>query len=84
MTLLTPASVTAIVTLTRTVVASLFACTPILYVVPDLDRNNSFCEHKDLWIVNYVDIISAILLYVISALAASSGTGGGKLFDDRC
>lgn len=30
-----------------------------------------------MWRVNYIDIISAILLFVVSALAASSGTGGG-------
>lgn len=43
----------------------------------EISRNNTHCGHKDLLPMNVIDITSAIILGLISALAASSGTGGG-------
>eukprot|EP01126_Amoeba_proteus_P038054 TRINITY_DN3952_c0_g1_i1.p1 TRINITY_DN3952_c0_g1~~TRINITY_DN3952_c0_g1_i1.p1 ORF type:complete len:500 (+),score=67.78 TRINITY_DN3952_c0_g1_i1:75-1574(+) len=42
-------------------------------------QNNTKCSHKPLWKPSGSDVATGILLVLFSAIAASSGTGGGGL-----
>eukprot|EP01126_Amoeba_proteus_P034831 TRINITY_DN3489_c0_g1_i11.p1 TRINITY_DN3489_c0_g1~~TRINITY_DN3489_c0_g1_i11.p1 ORF type:complete len:432 (-),score=72.73 TRINITY_DN3489_c0_g1_i11:445-1740(-) len=44
-----------------------------------IPRNNTECKHKPLWPMNYIDWLSGFVIFLISCLAAASGTGGGGL-----